>query len=98
MNTPLILSIARINRIRLEFKEFSYENGHLVRKVLIESDWNLKIERRPYGHDSFSINRIRLEFKDQIHHPGQHLSSVLIESDWNLKRYPLTGSDGSAPY
>ena len=54
-----------INRIRLEFKEIKlpFLIAHRER-VLIESDWNLKVTvNRAMLKSAFSINRIRLEFK-----------------------------------
>ena len=54
-----------INRIRLEFKVSRVAAAMCVPPVLIESDWNLKEERKisPYMEPESSINRIRLEFK-----------------------------------
>ena len=34
-----------INRIRLEFKGYQVDKDSLPFQVLIESDWNLKLER-----------------------------------------------------
>ena len=55
---------AGINRIRLEFKADGPAGVFLRIRVLIESDWNLKVlfdcsDVNP----AHSINRIRLEFK-----------------------------------
>ena len=56
------------------------------RKVLIESDWNLKgIKCSVVGGDYWSINRIRLEFKVSLMNNNDFDLTVLIESDWNLK-------------
>ena len=76
----------RINRIRLEFKEV--ESRYRLserRKVLIESDWNLKSMCWLNLFSRSSINRIRLEFKVDIVSNDINESVVLIESDWNLK-------------
>ena len=54
-----------INRIRLEFKEVrGFANALKGDKVLIESDWNLKLITAAICSASlYRINRIRLEFK-----------------------------------
>ena len=54
-----------INRIRLEFKEFSQRLALAVNHVLIESDWNLKDNFRTGFLFGEGINRIRLEFKEK---------------------------------
>ena len=54
----------RINRIRLEFKDFLHRQELLFHVVLIESDWNLKYpQKRMTRIQNSRINRIRLEFK-----------------------------------
>ena len=55
--------------------------------VLIESDWNLKLEMLMNAiYVQASINRIRLEFKVKAKLTWTTRSAaVLIESDWNLK-------------
>ena len=55
----------RINRIRLEFKVEEIQGYKWdEKKVLIESDWNLKFINRVIRQiNQHSINRIRLEFK-----------------------------------
>ena len=58
---------ARINRIRLEFKVSSFIFFVTPIVVLIESDWNLKVDTPVFSEDGIKrINRIRLEFKDSI--------------------------------
>ena len=55
-------------------------------QVLIESDWNLKGQRRTDSCGCRTgINRIRLEFKVRFLLRGNSVIDVLIESDWNLK-------------
>ena len=55
--------------------------------VLIESDWNLKTERRKIILQRIvRINRIRLEFKVALANGRSLKRQVLIESDWNLKQ------------
>ena len=76
----------RINRIRLEFKVFSPSLFTLRSFVLIESDWNLKVQELRYqGLGELRINRIRLEFKVEANSVIVLGKRVLIESDWNLK-------------
>ena len=55
-------------------------------RVLIESDWNLKMDDAEIivGR-KISINRIRLEFKGDRLEEYLDRELVLIESDWNLK-------------
>ncbi len=54
----------RINRFRLEFKDFLHRQELLFHVVLIESDWNLKYpQKRMTRIQNSRINRIRLEFK-----------------------------------
>ena len=54
----------RINRIRLEFKDFLHRQELLFHVVLIESDLNLKYpQKRMTRIQNSRINRIRLEFK-----------------------------------
>ena len=54
--------------------------------VLIESDWNLKLETmKKVTMEQYGINRIRLEFKVSFALSVRLFNSVLIESDWNLK-------------
>ena len=55
------------------------------RKVLIESDWNLKMGKIRTRSRALSINRIRLEFKEYGKVQVGEVTMVLIESDWNLK-------------
>ena len=75
-----------INRIRLEFKVSIDIFQRVIISVLIESDWNLKVNlagsHLQYHH---RINRIRLEFKEETGGHGNGQNIVLIESDWNLK-------------
>ena len=57
-------SIWRINRIRLEFKGYGDVVDASAISVLIELDWNLKMELPDMkNNEQRSINRIRLEFK-----------------------------------
>ena len=75
-----------INRIRLEFKVgCTNRKEHSPPIVLIESDWNLKVQWQSVSSSYPCINRIRLEFK--VNTKVRHLTVniVLIESDWNLK-------------
>ena len=70
----------------MEFKEGTQILREEVKKVLIESDWNLKGNTVQYrGLRRLCINRIRLEFKDYSGNDKRSEQSVLIESDWNLK-------------
>ena len=59
--------------------------------VLIESDWNLKLEMLMNAiYVQASINRIRLEFKGLKIYYRARTSQVLIESDWNLKHIKVS--------
>ena len=84
----------RINRIRLEFKALANLASKAITKVLIESDWNLKLVYQSYpSRPNTGINRIRLEFKaDGAGIRSSNTLPVLIESDWNLKvaKYPVS--------
>ena len=75
-----------INRIRLEFKESSTSQLHVV-KIGIN---RIRLEFKDiYGKedvvDISRINRIRLEFKVYLCLFLVVCRQVLIESDWNLK-------------
>ncbi len=59
-----VKAISRINRIRLEFKVIAMIGAIVVNTVLIESDWNLKLQHPKVLMLGICINRIRLEFKD----------------------------------
>ena len=75
-----------INRIRLEFKARFPCSSFVLKAVLIESDWNLKVIIHViFTTDGFRINRIRLEFKVAKKAGVDEYVLVLIESDWNLK-------------
>ena len=69
----------------MEFKDGNDAKFEEIKKVLIESDWNLKTLSVSSVELGKSINRIRLEFK--VHQKSRYMElwRVLIESDWNLK-------------
>ena len=76
----------RINRIRLEFKDYIariYYHRHIV---LIESDWNLKSKTIPLCTFSrYVLIESDWNLKLSQFYMNMNRSVVLIESDWNLK-------------
>ena len=79
-----------INRIRLEFKPVQTLKHSAQRRVLIESDWNLKPEEPP---DPLMFVMVLIEsdwnLKLTVILTVLPDASVLIESGWNLKRFKL---------
>ena len=82
----ILQRIVRINRIRLEFKDYN------PRKALTPEDSinRIRLEFKAEDDDrvglvALGINRIRLEFKVALANGRSLKRQVLIESDWNLK-------------
>ena len=76
-----------INRIRLEFKEdHSCFLATKTARVLIESDWNLKLSEEGAGSYPIAV-LIESDWNLKDSHSETHPNhrAVLIESDWNLK-------------
>ena len=78
---------SRINRIRLEFKVFQADSFFQNRVVvLIESDWNLKMQSHFQWSCSLDVlieSDWNLKFIEMTF--NRFCPNVLIESDWNLK-------------
>ena len=70
----------------MEFKEKQKDWIRELNKVLIESDWNLKLERRS---TSTTMMPVLIESDWNLKDAGLQKEKgrryVLIESDWNLK-------------
>ena len=80
-------TLMRINRIRLEFKDLQIICPCFCALVLIESDWNLKLDAA-FVHPT-NVNVLIESDWNLKHLKLPHLSitgKVLIESDWNLKK------------
>ena len=90
----------RINRIRLEFKDFLHRQELLFHVVLIESDWNLKYpQKRMTRIQNSRINRIRLEFKadgqSDRKSTGHSINRIRLEfKDENMVAEPSVGRTG----
>ena len=75
-----------INRIRLEFKVWSFEGFNIAIYVLIESDWNLKLDDLIDTSEGILV-LIESDWNLKLHGKAAfcETGTVLIESDWNLK-------------
>ena len=80
-----------INRIRLEFKEdHSCFLATKTARVLIESDWNLKVTSKcRMTLDAGALIESDWNLKSNLLRKGKEWLEVLIESDWNLNRCRL---------
>ena len=75
-----------INRIRLEFKDAFAVIFYNDDFVLIESDWNLKLDAANIQrHFSFVLIESDWNLKYKYNVADSTEDWVLIESDWNLK-------------
>ena len=76
----------RINRIRLEFKDARAILDAMTAQVLIESDWNLKMDQQ-WNKKKLQAVLIESDWNlKQVMAWIKHFrDGVLIESDWNLK-------------